>query len=232
MTRHSFATFVPWAHAGLAIGALAIATWAVVTTGHALAPFELAKPKLLSPPPLVEMDPRVIDILTMGHRGLYDDFINIWAIQILMDEAVLKESPDDVADAIRRVTRQGPKLESLYMLSCFVMAMDFRRPDLCLPFTMDGLAAFPESWKIPLTQGAIMAFRMDKRAEAAPFFHLASIRPKAPPFLASFSRKLQQQANVSSDDVDKGLEFLDLLPGGQRLKQSILDDNARRGSTP
>lgn len=216
----------------MAAVALGLSLWAVINTGRLMAPYELAKPKTLSLPPLVEMDPRVIDVLTMGHRGLYDDFINIWAIQILMDEATRREKPDDVADALAKITRHAPKLESLYMLTCFVMALDLKRPDLCVRFTMDGLAAFPHSWKIPMTQASVLAFRMRKPAEAAPFFELAGSKPGAPPYFTSLAKKLREKAAVTSDELSKGLDYLDELPGGTRLKEAILEDNARGESAP
>ncbi len=211
---------------------LGVTGWMAWHSAERIKPFQLATPKTLDPPPLVQLDPRMIDIVTLGHRGLYDDFINIWAIQILMDEAVRRESPDAVARTIRQITRNKPKLETLYMLSCFVLAIDFQRPDLCLPISLDGMAAFPDGWKIPVTQGAVFAFKMNRPAESVPFFLIASRKAGAPAYMGSLAKKLAAKGGVSLTRGSEDIEFLDALPGGNRLKESLLQEPSNVPENP
>ncbi len=162
--------------------------------------------QLLSPPPLSEIDPRLVDVATLGHRGLYDDFISIWLMQAFVDERLKEHSAEEVSAAINVVTRLNPRIESLYMLSCFVMAQDYDRPDLCERISLDGLKALPDSWRIPLTQGFMEAYKLHQPKNAALYYGLAASRPDAPEFLKSLAAKLVANSQLSLSDLQESID--------------------------
>ena len=57
--------------------------------------------KLVSAPPLAKLSPNRIKILTLGHKGLYDDFATIWAIQFMIRKNRLVGSVPGFSDAKR-----------------------------------------------------------------------------------------------------------------------------------
>jgi len=158
---------------------------------------------VLTTPPLAELDTRVINVATLGHRGLYDDFINIWAIQFLFDERLMQEDPADIQKAILKITRHQPKLESLYIASCYLLLMEFNRGDLCEPIIIDGIKAFPQSWRIPITQGHISADSLKNFEKAALYYGMAASRPKAPEFLKRVAAKIITKNNLTPEDLNQ-----------------------------
>jgi hypothetical protein len=180
--------------------------------------------KLVTPPPLSSLDRKIIDIVTLGQRALYDDFMNVWMIQILGDPAVKSENADAIAKTVYQVTRLKPKVESMYMLPCFILGLDFNRPELCERMIIDGLAAFPESWRLPMTQGFMFAFKLNDPAKAAGFYSLAASRPQSPPYVGSLAKKLLNKESVSQEDVNTALELMFKVPGGSRFESFMMQN--------
>ena len=154
----------------------------------------------LSLPPLSRLSTSMLNVVTVGHRGLYDDFADIWLLQTLGDIKIKQLDPKVLVDTIKTVTRHGPKLESLYMLSCFVLAFELEQPQECLGITIDGIKALPLSWRVPMTQGYVYAFRLNDPAAAALYYELASSRPGAPAYLAQFATKLAARVELTPDE--------------------------------
>ncbi|MCX6116537.1 MAG: hypothetical protein NT027_03275 [Proteobacteria bacterium] len=76
----------------------------------------------------------------------------MWTIQILLDPNLKSYATDSMmTEFFRKTLSQRPKVESLYLLSCFTMSIDFDRPDACVEIGKWGIEAFPESWRIPMT---------------------------------------------------------------------------------
>ncbi len=171
---------------------------------------------VLSPPPFTSLDERLINVLTLGHRGLYDDVINIWLLQSLLDERAQARTADEVFRSMRRVTDLHPKIESLYMLCCFVLAQDLKRPDLCEPISLAGLKALPDSWRIPVTQGFIAFYNLHDPQKAALYYGLAASRQDAPPFLGKLAKNLIEKNQISVPEMQQTLDGL--LGGAQGSK--------------
>ena len=79
--------------------------------------------ELYSSPPLSQLNTGLINVLLLGEKAVYDDFISIWLLQTLIDKTPGKD-PVKLMAQIRSVIRHEPKLETTYMLACLVMVMD------------------------------------------------------------------------------------------------------------
>lgn len=165
-----------------------------------------ANVRFLDPPPLTQLDTRMLDILTLGHRTLYDDLLHVWMIQVLVDPRVRTVKPEDLQAFVLNATRHRPRIESLYMLSCFVLATDLARADLCEKITLDGLKAFPGSWRIPVTQGFIEAQVMKNPKTAALYYGIAASRAEAPEFLKKLTQNLVEKNELSPEELRETLE--------------------------
>lgn len=163
---------------------------------------------VLAPPPLTRLDARLVDVLSFGHRGLYDDVINIWLLQSLLDDRLRQQGPEDVLAAMKRVTDMQPKIESIYMLSCFVMAFDFRRPEKCEQLTLSGMRAMPESWRIPVTQAFISYHELKDAPRAAMYYGLAASRSTSPRFLDKLAKNLLDNNQLSIPELQETLNGL------------------------
>lgn len=181
---------------------------------------------LVSPPPLSEFDLPTVNILTLGYKNLYDDFVNIWLLQILANPLVKSEEASQVNDVVLKVARLRPKIESLYMLSCFVIALDLKHPEYCEAIILHGLNAFPNSWRLPMTQGFIYAFKLNDPVKAAAFYDLASSRPQSPPYVAGLAKKLLNQEPIAGEEVQEALNLMLNVPGGSRFAE-FLSKNAQ-----
>lgn len=193
----------------------------VITTRHTRA-ISARYLQLLELPPLALLDTRIIDVVTLGHRGVWDDFAGIWLLQILLHPELPQEDPQAVFKTIRGVTQHHPRLETLYMLSCFTLAFDLKRPDLCEPITLDGLKAFPDSWRIPVTQGFMAAFRLKDNKRAALYYGLAASRPKSPAFLTRYVQNLTRDQGLSITELQQTLDqLLGAHDNGSRLRELL-----------
>lgn len=184
-------------------------------------------------PPLVDLDTRLIDILTLGHRGLYDDFMAIWTLQILMDGRVTKTPVEELQKVIKRVTRHHPKIESLYLLSGFVLGLDRGRPDLTESILQDGIRGLPGSWRIPLTMGFLAQYKLEDSPRAAVYYGIAAQNPESPPYIKSLAAKLQQKQNLTPDDLQQTINSI-LSPEGDLSKPSRMQEvlQKQHESTP
>lgn len=183
--------------------------------------------KLLTPPPLVQLKPAFVDLLMLGHTGIYHDFINIWGLQFLVDPAIKKESPEDVNAVIRLILGQQPQLESFYMIACFVMAFDLEKPQYCEPISVVGLKAFPQSWRIPMTQAFVSGFMMNDSTKASAFYHIAASRDQSPPYVAHVAQKLLDQAQLSDQEILGVERLLNEIPGGAKFS-ALFKQKTRR----
>jgi hypothetical protein len=141
-----------------------------------------------------------LNTVTLGYRGLYDDFADIWLLQTLGEKNVKRFDPQQLITAIRSVTRHGPKLESLYLLSCFVLTFELGKPEECQAISVDGMKALPASWRIPMTQGYVTTFVLNDPAAGALYYQLAGSLQGAPPYLASLAAKLAAHGEFSDEE--------------------------------
>ncbi|WP_141736178.1 hypothetical protein [Oligoflexus tunisiensis] len=162
---------------------------------------------IFAAPPLSQFSSGVIAVLTLGHKGIYDDFINIWLLQTLLDPRK-GDDAEGMMRQIRSVIRHHPKLETTYMLSCIVMMQDFKRPEHCQEIILAGLKAFPMSWRLPMTQGYVEYFEMKQPAQAASFFMMAASRPHSPEYVQNTVKKLLREKDLTPEDLKRSLEII------------------------
>ena len=162
---------------------------------------------ILSPPPLSNLSSNMINIMSLGHKAIYDDFINIWLLQALLDDR-RGNNPERMMQSIRSVIKHLPKLETLYMLSCFTMFQDLKKPEACQEIMLAGLKAFPTSWRLPMTQGYVEYFLLRHPAQAASFFMMAASRPDSPPYVQKTVQKLLRENTLTPADLQRSLEII------------------------
>lgn len=182
---------------------------------------------LLSRPPLARLDTRLLTVVTLGHRGLWDDIAAIWTLQFIVDERLQTKNADAVQQAVLDTTRHHPQVQSLYMLTCFVLAEEFNRPDLCEPITQDGLQAFPDGWRIPVTQALVALERLKDPKAASAYYAVAASRPTAPDYLKSLTSKLIEKNALDPADVEA--TFSGLIGDDPKSRfNAVLQEGARR----
>jgi hypothetical protein len=184
----------------------------------------------ITTPALAEFRTEILGVMTLGHRNIWDDYAHIRTLQFLADPATQAVGGEVLSRAVMVVARHKPRIDTFYMLACFIL-LDMRRPELCEPLMIEGIAARPESWRLPLTQGFVSAFKMHDRAKAATYYALAASRPGAPPYIESVSRKLASEAGLDEADlkgtVQQMLEF-ESERGGSRFDDFLKGMNQRR----
>ena len=186
-----------------------------------------ARATLFEKPALADIDVRLVNVLTLGHRGLYDDFLAIHSLQYLVDQKLVNVDPKVTRETLMVAARQSPKVQSFYMLGCFAFAYDLKHPEWCEELNLIGANALPEGWRIPLTQGFIFMNEMKDQGAAAKWYALAASRPGAPSYVGSLANKLAQKSDLTVDDLAKSLEMMVDAPGGSKLRD-ILEKAAAR----
>jgi hypothetical protein len=176
-------------------------------------------PKLVTIPPLAELPRSASAALVLGHTGLYHDFLALWTLQFLVDPKVKDEPVDLVARTLAVTARHQPKLESFYLLSCFVLAFDFKDDSGCAPIVHQGLEALPDSWRVPFTLG-FLHLRANRQAEAAVFISLAASKKNSPQFLVGLAEKMRSKAQLEPTELKDAVESLLKVPGS-KLEQML-----------
>ena len=188
--------------------------------------------RLVTNPPWSRLSAKMITVLTLGHKALYDDFITIWAVQFLGDpELKAKTSPQELSAALNTIAAHQPKIESFYLLGCFALAIDFKYPDGCEYISILGLKTFPQSWRIPMTQGFVSTLIEENDLKASAFYQLAASRPKSPPYVAKLAARLAQRGFADGQDLNETAQLFKEVPGGTKLI-SILREKLKNTPTP
>ncbi len=141
-------------------------------------------------PPFGIIQPQVMSIISLGHLRLYHDFSYFWLLQKLIREKTQLAEAGKIFSQIKAVTRYHPDFESIYMVSCFVLAFDYKRPDLCEDIVKDGIKAIPDSWSLPAMMGYMFAFLLKQPSKAAYYYAKAATHQKCPKYIANLSQSL------------------------------------------
>ena len=198
--------------------------------GSELGKRERADYKIVSAPPLAAMDPRILDVMMLGHGGLYDDFAMIWSIQILAEPNLKNTTTaDDLSNTLMKILKHQPKIEGIYLLACYVLGLDFQRGDLCDEISVEGLKAFPDSWRIPMTQGFMASFVAKDDLKAAAFYELAASRPKSPEYVGKLAKRLTERGYADGEDLSETVRLMSEVPGGSRIIE-ILQERLQKSS--
>ncbi|RZA27366.1 MAG: hypothetical protein EOP10_00275 [Proteobacteria bacterium] len=190
--------------------------------------------QLYATPPLSQVKPEFLNILLLGHKPIYEDFIAIWLLQTIMQEGVKKEF-EPFLEQVRSVIRHAPKLETSYMLSCFVMLNELKHPEVCQEITLAGLRAFPMSWRLLMTQAYVEYSAMNHPAQAASFFMMAAQRENAPPYVKKAAKKLLETKTLSPEDIEASMNLIAESDGNSQFKlmlESIQKEKKEKEGKP
>lgn len=151
--------------------------------------------------PLLSVRPSLVNIVTLGHKGLYSDLSYFWLLQSLIrkDEHDVLPPLEQLYDKIKLVMRHHPDIESLYTLSCFVMTLDYNQPKRCEEIAIEGMRALPKSWMIPSVVGYMFAFVLKDSAKASFYYEKTAKISNSPPYLAKLSKRLLNSAFDKKD---------------------------------
>ncbi len=153
--------------------------------------------------PLSSLSPSVVNILSLGHKELYLDFAYLWLIQKLAehpDRPPFKDA-SRMLSQIQMVTRHQPKIESLYTLSCFVLANDYHRSDLCENIANDGIAALPSSWLIPTVVAYMFAFVLQDPLKGAFYYKKAAAVSNCPEYIRGLANRILNRSLNKEDSI-------------------------------
>lgn len=190
--------------------------------------------EFLKTAPLVDLDTRVLDILSFGYRGLYDDFVTIWMLQVLMDPRVNQLNAEKIQNLLVRVGRHQPKIESYYLLGCFVLNFDLKRPDLCEPILKQGTEAFPTKWRIPVTMGIIAAHYLQDPRLAALYYEIGAQRG-APQYIRNAAQRLAKEQNISPEELKNSFNMIlekEAAEGVHSRPSRLMETLRRRNEQP
>ncbi len=178
-------------------------------------------------PPFSEISPEFLDVVTLGHRGVVDDALLVYTLNYLVDERIKVIPPDQLFRALKSTTRLKPRIETIYMFGCLVMALDVKRPELCEPLIVDGIGLFPDGWRLPLTLGTILYNNVKDEARAAVFYEMASTKPDSPHYAGRFAAKLRDRSVIDPDEMGAlidglekfiGRDFVENFYGGRKVE--------------
>ncbi len=181
-------------------------------------------------PPLSQVNSRFLTVLLLGQKAIYDDFISIWLLQTLME----KDHDFDhekLIEQIRSVIQHHPRLETTYMMACFTMFYN-KHPEYCQEINLEGLKAFPMSWRLLMTQAFIEYSALNHPAQAASFFMMAAQRENAPPYVKKAARKLLETKTLTDDDVQKSMELISKAEGKSQFLELLQSIDKNKKTAP
>ncbi len=130
-------------------------------------------------------------VITLGFSDFAEEILFFNLLEDLGRKKIPLEKKAELTEKITIFSSLSPRIESFYTLSCFVLLFDLSHEDRCLKILENGKKTLSASWRIPLTEGYVYAFRLGKQKEAAKAYKEASKRTGAPSYLFSFSEKLR-----------------------------------------
>lgn len=179
-------------------------------------PEVMGRYELMTSVPLANVDRRVLDLMTLGHKELYDNFLHIWTTQYLGSDKIMDHDPDVVAEEVYKLLHLKVKSESFYLLSCFRFVFNFDRPQLCERIALAGMETLPENWMIPSVLGYAY-LKLERFPEAAATFELAGNINGAPAYFKTVGRKILEKNEVDPQTHKKILETLESSGSTQKV---------------
>lgn len=158
-------------------------------------------------PPLSKLPSVAVDLMFLGHQSVYDHFLNMWMLQVLTEPI---ETTD--TEAMRRLYRTAfkfePHIDTLYMLTCFVLWKDYKSPEDCKEILETGLQVNPKSFRIAMTLGYVAHFILKESTYASRYYYLASNIESAPPYVKKVAARLAQKSEIKVEDMDEALKSM------------------------
>jgi hypothetical protein len=184
---------------------------------------------LTDPAPMAALDTRALDVVTLGHRGLYDDFSYLWLVQMLANPDVKTADPNAVQRAVDLTARHEPPIHSLYMMACMVLGMDLKKPEACEPIMLHGMKAVPNLHLLPATVGFMTAFELHDPQKGALYYRIAASKPGAPAYMGDLAEKL---ANGQVKDANEAQSAFEALFEGEKGLGDFMLKKAAQAPAP
>lgn len=170
--------------------------------------------------PLLSLNPSLVNIITLGHKGLYSDFTYFWLLQSLIYEKEESPNPDELFAKIKLVTRNLPNIQSLYTLSCFVM-LDLHKPNYCEEIAHAGMEALPNDWLIPAVIGYVFAFVMKDTTKGAYYYKKTQNIPGRPDYIIRLADKFLNKT-IDKEDGERILREIIRETKDKEYKEFLL----------
>lgn len=151
-------------------------------------------------PPFSSLQRPIINVLLLGQKELYDDFIHLWTTQYLASKEIFKKDPKQLEQILRRIAHLKVRSPYFYQVSCFRFIFDFKTPWLCEEIAKIGMAVAPESWIIPAILGYAFMEQEDYH-QAARFFTLAGKIEGSPDYFKEVGSSLLVKKGVPWEEV-------------------------------
>lgn len=163
---------------------------------------QLAAHSLLTTPPLSKLKSDFINLMTLGHRSFYDNFVTFWTIQILQDDSLKSYPPSKVIHTVTSTLQVLPQNEYIYLLTCFVFSYDLKSPHACEEVVLLGMKALPRSWRIPLVQAYIYTSLIPNQYKRALYYGITASKPGAPDYIKRLAKRMLQEEELTGVDLD------------------------------
>ena len=172
---------------------------------------------------------KAVGIFTLGNQRVYEDLVSLWLLQSLILRPSEEPPSKEVMKArIDAVLVHEPKIESLYLLTCFILTKRYNLPESCEAVSQTGIKALSSSWKIAMVQGYMSAFVLKKPEIGAYYFFLASKMDRSPPYVKAAAQRYRDQAIAAKIDPDNMEDLLKNMPDLEGYKDffggGLVDD--------
>lgn len=178
-------------------------------------------------PPLINLSPNYINLIFLGFRNVYDNFVSIWAIHYLASNDHSVYDLDQLEDLLLKISAKEHRRETLYMFSCFVLSQ-LGRPESCVPIINAGIEMLPHSWRLPLTLGFIYMEDLNDNSKAAIYYSACAERENSPTYVKSVARKLAARDEASLEDLENSLAEVLQIPEDSDLYKILKERNEEK----
>ena len=163
---------------------------------------------------LVGLSSQAIDILTLGFKRVYEDYI---FIDLLQDISSAKKKPiaaSVMTEKINAIANSKISIYSFYPLTCFVLAYDYQTPQGCDYPIKVAMGLYPDNWYLPSLLGFMYTFKRADPLRGSLYYHLAGQKKGAPKYLSNFANKLKSE-QVTKEDLKAASEWILNSPHGE-----------------
>ena len=152
-------------------------------------------------------------VLTLGQDAIYSDYLFLWSIQEATNQPRPASEQERLFRSYKNIAKERIPFEAYYMMACYDVTLDYKRPELCSDITLEGLKAFPGSWRIIMTQAYIETYETLDIAAGAALYRLASTHEWAPPWVARLASKLESRPEITEQDRRRIKRLMQDIPG-------------------
>lgn len=158
-------------------------------------------------------------IAALGYQQMAADLIWLKAVQLLGERHQTRAGYLAAYHAVDVLTDVDPTFVFAYQATGTVLGVWAGLPRESIALLTKGMRHHPEVWQLPFYVGYDYFYEIQDPAQAARYFRMASVMPRAPDYLP----KLAARMTVEVGDPQAALEFL------QRLYQQTEDERLRQG---